>query len=101
MTSILKVVLKLLLALCFVAPCLAQSTTSVSENKQEEDEFRGILPEKFVKARPRKSGRAAPTSSSYKRVTSVGESKTSSSGTRPGRYERVFSQSEPKAGGAD
>jgi hypothetical protein len=77
MMSILKVVLKLLLALCFVTPCLAQSTTSVSENKQEEDEFRGILPEKFVKARPRKSGRAAPASSSYKRVTPAEESKTS------------------------
>ena len=52
MTSILKVVLKLLLALCFVAPCLAQSTTSVSENKQEEMNFAGFCRKSSLRPGP-------------------------------------------------
>ena len=67
-TSILKNTLRLSLLVSVVAACMAQSKPMGISTTQ--DESRGIIPEKFVNARPKRSGPVKRAHVAYKKVAS-------------------------------
>ena len=90
MRSIQNVTLGLLLVICVASTVLAQSPAAGSSAAQDSDVLRGIVPEKFVDQRPRKSVRPS-TRPKYRPATSaaVATEKTQSATAGVARYAQL------------